>query len=282
MQQVVKNNKEKGSKNTMFLTADVLSDPEAEPDEDTTDRSQVNKPVAEYIAPKMAGTWSITQKFQMCILFDAVNPLRKYKLGTKFNKEDDDPFPVCNPRKVAEATELDYEGTLQPYKPLYYSYVRSSCSKVCVLLIYAVSLSPKYRFEAEVTGDSFMMWKEGQLHDISYGKRKKQLGDRKKWNMVTKHVPVQYTCLLHQFLLEIQLAKHNKAHKILRQQTYAEKVLDEFGLELTRFCGAENDFHSKVLTPILQRQLNGIPDPQGPAIHKVFNLNSRLSGPLFP
>ena len=53
--------------------ADVLSDPEVEPDKDTTDRSQVNKPVAEYIAPTMAGTWSITQKFQMCILFDAVS-----------------------------------------------------------------------------------------------------------------------------------------------------------------------------------------------------------------
>ena len=91
----------------------------------------------------MAGTWSITQKFQMCILFDAVNPLRKYKLGTKFNEEDDDPFPVYNPRKVAEATESDYEGMLQPYKPLYYSYVRSSCSKMCILLIYVVSLSPK-------------------------------------------------------------------------------------------------------------------------------------------
>ena len=251
--------------------ADVLSDPEAEPDEGTTDRSRVNKPVAEYIAPTMAGTWSIKQGFQMCILFDVVNPLRKYKLGTKFNENDDDPFPLYNPRKVAEVTESDHEGTLQPFRPTHYSYVQFPCSKRFIILIYAVSHSPKYRFEAEVTGNSFMMWKKGQLHDISYGKRKKQSGDKKKWNMVTKRVPVQYARLLHQFLLEIDLAKHNKAHEILRRQTYAEKVLDEFALELNRFRGVENDFRSKVLTPILQRQLNGIPDPQGPAICKVFD-----------
>ena len=140
-----------------------------------------------------------------------------------------------------------------------------------MLLIYAVSLSPKYRFETEVTGDSFMMWKPGQLHDISYGKRKKQSGNRRKWNMVTKRVPVQYARLIHQFLLEIELAKHSKAHEILRRQTYAEKVLDEFGVELNRFRGVESDFRSKVLTPILQRQLNGIPDPQGPAIRRALD-----------
>ena len=242
-----------------------------EPDEAATDRSQVNRPVAEHIAPTMAGTWSITQRFQMCILFDTVNPLRKYKLGTKFNEEDDDPFPLYNPRKIAEVTESDHVGTLQPFKPVYYSYVQFSCSKRSILLIYVILLSLKYHFEAEVTGDSFMMWKKGQLHDISYGKRKKQSGNRKKWNMVTKCVPVQYARLLHQFLLEIELAKHSKAHEILRRQTYAEKVLNEFGLELNRFCGVESDFRSKVLTPILQCQLNGIPDPQGPAICRAFD-----------
>ncbi|KAF9779586.1 hypothetical protein BJ322DRAFT_1024452 [Thelephora terrestris] len=231
--------------------ADVLSDPEAEPDEATTDRSRVNRPVAKWIAPSMVGTWAITQNFQMCILFDAVNPLRKFKLGTTFNEDDTNPFPDYNPRKIAEVTESDYEGTLQQYKPVYY-----------------VS---KYRFDAEVTGDSFMTWKEGQLHDISYGKRKKQSGDRRKWNMVTKHIPVQYARLLHQFILEIELAKKNKAHEILRRQTYAQKVLDEFGLELNRFRGAEHQFRSKVLTPILQRQLNGIPDVHGPAIRRALD-----------
>lgn len=113
-----------------------------------------------------------------------------------------------------------------------------------------------------------MKWKAGQLHDIFYGKRKKQSGQRKRFNMVTKRVPVQYARLLHQFLLEIELAKHTKAHEVLRRQTYAQKVLDEFGLELDRFRGPENEFRSKVLTPILQRQLNGIPDVHGPAVRR--------------
>jgi hypothetical protein len=112
--------------------ADTLSDSEAEPDEATTDRSRVKGPVAEYVAPTMAATWSITQRFQMCILFDAVNPLRKYKVGTKFNEEDDDPFPVYNPRKVTKVTESDHERMLQPFRPVYYSYVRSpGCISAC-------------------------------------------------------------------------------------------------------------------------------------------------------
>ena len=114
-----------------------------------------------------------------------------------------------------------------------------------------------------------MNWKDGQLHDIYYGKSTKRPGgERRKWNMVTKRVPVQYARLIHQFILEIELAKHTKAHEVLRRQTYAQRVLDEFGLELDRFQGVEQDFRSKVLTPILQCQLHGIPDAHGPAIRR--------------
>lgn len=106
--------------------ADVISDPEAEPPEATTERSRVNKPIAKHIAPTMAGTWAITKRFQMCILFDAVNPLRQFKRDTVFNENDEDPFPDYNPRKIAEVTESDYEGSLQQFKPLFYLCVRFS------------------------------------------------------------------------------------------------------------------------------------------------------------
>lgn len=60
----------------------------------------------------------------MCIIFDAVNPLRQFKRGTVYNKNDNDPFPVYDPRKRAEVTESDHDCVLQQYKPLDYSYVR--------------------------------------------------------------------------------------------------------------------------------------------------------------
>lgn len=99
---------------------DVLPNPEAEPDEDTTDRSQVNRPIDKYVHPSMSGAWAISKRFQMCIIFDSVNPLRQFKRNSVFNQNDDDPFPLFNPRKRAEITESDYEGRLQPYRPVAY------------------------------------------------------------------------------------------------------------------------------------------------------------------
>lgn len=102
---------------------DAVSDPEVEPDKDATDRSCISQPVSKYIHPTMSGAWAIPKKFQMCIIFDAVNPLRQFKRDTVFNAKDKDPFPNYNPRKTAEVTESDYEGKLQPFKPWNYVYV---------------------------------------------------------------------------------------------------------------------------------------------------------------
>lgn len=119
-----------------------------------------------------------------------------------------------------------------------------------------------------------MKWEDGQLHDVYYAKYTQRPGGTfRKGIMVTKRVHVQYARLVHQFILENTLAKTYKAHEVLRRQTYAQKVLDEFGLELDRFRGVEAGFRSKVLTPILQRQLRGVPDVHGPAIRRGIDPN---------
>jgi hypothetical protein len=89
----------------------------------TTDRSKMVKPVMQHIHPSMLKAWAIYHYFQPCILFDAASPLRRFKRGTVFNEDDDDPYPDYHPRDEAEATETDEEGVLQPYKPTDYKCV---------------------------------------------------------------------------------------------------------------------------------------------------------------
>ena len=112
------------------------------PYEETTDRTLVDKPVDAATHNDMSQAWEITQYFQMCILFDAINPLRQFKRGTEFNEDDADPFPVYNPRDHADLTESDEEGILQPYKPSDYTYVQLLCLFVPLSLTYAHDLQP--------------------------------------------------------------------------------------------------------------------------------------------
>ena len=82
-----------------------------------TDRSLIDKPVRALIVPAMSMAWEISQYYQMCILFDAVNPVRQFKRGTVFNEEEEDPYPKYNPCDGGDATESDEEATFKPYKP---------------------------------------------------------------------------------------------------------------------------------------------------------------------
>lgn len=114
-----------------------------------------------------------------------------------------------------------------------------------------------------------MKWGEGQVHDIKYGKARKVANkNTRKLTLNAKRIPVQYARLVSQFMCEDALARNFTAHEALRRQTYAQKMLDEFGRELDKFKGNAGDFRSKCFTPVLQRQLRGIPDAYGPTIRR--------------
>ena len=83
----------------------------------------VNKLVDVAIHDDMSQACEISQYFQMCILFNMVNPLRQLKWGTEFDKDNTSPFPVYDPWNHTDLTELDEGGILQPYKPSDYTYV---------------------------------------------------------------------------------------------------------------------------------------------------------------
>jgi hypothetical protein len=93
------------------------SDPDPPRYEDTTDRSDMDRPVAQHCAPAMANRWKIYKTFPSYILFDAVNPTRVFKKGTVYNEADPDPFPTPNLRDTRDETDRDPDGTLQQYKP---------------------------------------------------------------------------------------------------------------------------------------------------------------------
>jgi len=69
-----------------------------------------------------------------------------------------------------------------------------------------------------------------------------------------------YVHLVHQFMAEDLHGQADDGHEVVRRMGYAQHMLEAFGKELEGFEGAAEDFCSKVLTPVLQRQLCSIPD----------------------
>ena len=240
------------------------------PYEQRTDRALIDKQVDALICPAMANAWDIHGYFQTCILFDAVNPLRQFKRGAEFDEMSDDPFPDYHPRDAADVTETDEEGSLQQYKPMDYTCVQSLRLPAPLSLIYMV-ISPRYRFECKFSVEVFMSWTEGQLHKITYGKtRKTPRKQEYKWKMKKQKIPVQYARIVHQLTLEDAHGEIDMGHESLRRRTYAQMTLDMFGRELDFRRGPLATFRSKVLSPILQRQLRGIPDAYSPSIRKAI------------
>jgi len=115
-----------------------------------------------------------------------------------------------------------------------------------------------------------MKWTADELYEIQYGKKRKRRGKStycEEW--YPRLVPVPYAQLVQQFLFEEGFAAKIDSHESHRRACYAGQVLDEFAKELMGYDGDDLDFRSFVLTPILQRQLRGIPDAYGPTIQRA-------------
>ena len=90
-------------------------------------------------------------------------------------------------------------------------------------------------------------------------------------------IPAAYHRIVCQLVAEIQLATWTNQHEARRWGTYAKQVLDAFGKELEAFKNftktAMERFRLAVLTPILQRQLYGIPEAYTPSVHRAVMQN---------
>ncbi|KAF9785463.1 hypothetical protein BJ322DRAFT_1020989 [Thelephora terrestris] len=233
----------------------VSTDSDSDPPryEDTTDRSKMDRPVAERCAKDMVDRWKIYQNFPSYILFDAVNPTRVFKKGTVYNEADPDPFPTPNLRDTRDETDEDPDGTLQQYKPKPHIGIR------------------RYGFDVPAPSlKKFLQWSEGETCEISYRRRRKVANKQTyQWSAwIRRKVHPQNARIIHQLLQERKHGFHDRGHESLRRMAYAGNVLEAVGQELDRdnAAGPIRAAPLKALSPILIRQLKGVPDPYGPSI----------------
>ena len=155
---------------------------------------------------------------------------------------------------------------MQNWSHLTQSRIRKHClffTPVCVEFI--KTHRQKYDFECTVEARKFLQWAPGELRKIKYGLTKRSSGKDHTF-LFKKDIPAAYHRLVCQLTAEIIHATHHTGHEALRRCSYAMEILDAFGAELSSVRVVTADFRSKVLTPILQRQLRGIPDYYTPGV----------------
>ena len=125
-----------------------------------------------------------------------------------------------------------------------------------------------YKFEVA----DFLKWKSGQVRKIRVGARVKsrnKTSTELRWKIV--EVPILYVQLIDQFNREDEHGERDKHHESLRRQSYVRQVLDAVGRELKRCGKGGASFRSKVLNPILQRYLRGVPDCYTPSVRAAIS-----------
>ena len=116
-------------------------------------------------------------------------------------------------------------------------------------------------------------WREGQTELIQFGtmrKIPKKRGTKVAWK--SRYIQIPYYRLFQQLYAEVRHGDKNSAHEAQRRGSYARRVMEAFGeeLEVHKELASQGTvasaWRSKVLTPILQRQLQGVPDAYAPSL----------------
>jgi hypothetical protein len=128
----------------------------------------------------------------------------------------------------------------------------------------------KSHIKCSITIDTFMHWTTDTLRPFKIGSRQRRHKDGlSKVLYQEKQIPAPYDRVLSQLIAEDTHGDTDRSHEAIRRQTYARQVLDAFVTEFKAYKGPAIRFRSTILTPILQRQLVGVPDAYLPAISKV-------------
>jgi len=120
-----------------------------------------------------------------------------------------------------------------------------------------------------------MQWEEDELRPIKVGLIKRVKSDdmcpptyKTTWS--GKEIPAAYTRIISQLEMEIEHTKTHKGHEALRRDSYARAMLDLLGKEIKAYKGNWTAFRSKVLGPVLLRNLYGCPDAYGPVVREFI------------
>ena len=129
--------------------------------------------------------------------------------------------------------------------------------------------SPVFMLRCKLTTRGFLSWKRGELREIevgreqSKGKKGKQAA---KPAFTAQRIPAPYDHIVSQLLCEEAHGEIDHGHEARRRQTYAQRVLDAFWKEIKDYDDEPEMFRSKVLTPILQRQLWAVQENYSPMV----------------
>jgi hypothetical protein len=238
---------------------------------DTTDPTKVEGPVDDAVHESLKNAWGISKDLNMWFIFDALSPARRFKRGVEDTGGVD--FADYGQPPYGDMTETDGEGCMWiQYKPPIIECVHAIYLELgCVLTTKITSSRQKYRFSCTINPTTFMEWQEGELRTFEIGTRRKKRnksGTDITWNEYS--VPAPYDRVIAQLITEDEHAKTHHGHEAVRRQSYAKEVLDAFGREITNYEGPDVSFRSKVLTPILQRQLRGVADAYGPTVRDAI------------
>lgn len=124
----------------------------------------------------------------------------------------------------------------------------------------------RYFFHCTTDLKTFLQWGEGEMRTVRWQITK---GSRVVGRSID--IPAAYHRLVCQLTAEIAHASSYFGHEALRRCSYAMEVLDAFGTELTSSRSLTADFRSKILTPILQRQLRGASDCYFPPMSYIVS-----------
>ena len=117
-----------------------------------------------------------------------------------------------------------------------------------------------------------MTWEKGELRTIKFSKSKKPgRKDTRRIRYHTCEVPAPYDRIICQLVSEDDHADNHNSHESVRRQTYARRILDAFAGEVLDNRIPSADFRSTILTPILQRQLAGVPDAYMPSVRSALS-----------
>ena len=203
----------------------------------------------------------------MHFLFDLTSPARQFKRGMPH--DDNGEYPDYNDKDSGDITETDGDPPgFMVYMPRDYWYVTSNLANDVPL-----TLAPRrnYNYVCAIDFNTFMSWEKGEVHEIKVGQwRKRPNKASYALSHMTYKIPAAYHRIVCQLVAKDMHADGQGSHESLRRQTYAREILDGFGDELKELKHSNlppADFRSWVLTPILQRQLNGIYNGYGPSVH---------------
>jgi hypothetical protein len=133
-----------------------------------------------------------------------------------------------------------------------------------------------YGFRCRIAATQFMSWTKDELRPVTLNRLTIAKGSETPRKTIFE-IPAAYHRIVCQLIAEIQLGVRTDQHEARRRETYARKVLDAFGKELEGFTDftkpAMEKFRSAVLTPILQRQLYGVPEAYTPSVHRAVMQN---------